>query len=174
MIKCPHCSNEINQADYSKGLSFCPYCGGDLKTPKRSGPPLAFCPYCGNDIGSDMKYCPSCGKEIPVPHPNEVAVMETGSAQLVHKGEAIISSAGKAVKGVFSADRKTKKLYKQWVDNAGLSPDDIPSFEDEMGAVPTSSPERAIGPAGIPLVYIILGASVILFIALIIVVVMIT
>ena len=168
MIKCPHCSSDINQADYSKDLTFCPYCGGDLSVPVQSGPPLSFCPYCGGEITPGMKFCPGCGKEIPVPRHREETLSETVPQQ--HQKGVILGGASKAVKSVFSADRKSKKLYQQWVDNAGLSPDDIPSFDDE-GIVTTEPPsQNSIEIAGIPLRNIILGASFIFIIISIIII----
>ena len=63
------------------------------------------------------------------------------------------------------------KLYRQWVEHAGLPQDDIPKVEEGSPEAPVI--ERMPGQGQrqqIPMVYIVLGVAIILFIISIIIV----
>lgn len=162
-MKCPKCSRDIDQSQFPKGLAFCPYCGGNMAVSKKeSTSSVAFCPYCGQKLSGSMKFCPNCGKEMP-------AVQEPEVQETEHKESEIIDRAASAIRSTFSQDRKKMKLYRQWVEYSGLPQDDIPKVEEGAPEAPVI--ERRLGQQQrIPLVYMVLGVAIILFIISVIIV----
>lgn len=162
-MKCSKCARDIDQSQFPKELAFCPYCGNNLATTrKESASSVAFCPYCGQELSGSMKFCPNCGKEMPVVQKPEVQ-------ETKQKESEIIDRAAGLIKSTFSQDRKNMKLYRQWVEHAGLPQDDIPKSEE---SIPEASVvERRPGQQQrIPLIYMVLGVAIILFIVAIVIV----
>ena len=130
---------------------------------KESASSVAFCPYCGQKLSGPMIFCPGCGKEMPV-------VREPEDQETEHKESEIIDRAASAIRSTFSQDRKKMKLYRQWVEYSGLPQDDIPKVEEGAPEAPVI--ERRPGQQQrIPLVYMVLGVAIILFIIAIVIVV---
>jgi len=103
-----------------------------------------------------MRFCPNCGKEIPI-------VKEPEAETAGHKEHEIIDRATSVIKNTFSQDRKKMKLYRQWVEHAGLPQDDIPRIAEEAPEAPAIERRRGQRQQ-IPMVYIVLGVAIILFI----------
>jgi len=132
------------------------------KKEKVSG--VAFCPYCGQELSGHMKFCPNCGKEMPV-------VKEPEPEEAEHKELEIIDRAAGMIKSTFSQDRKKMKLYRQWVEHAGLPQDDIPKVEEGTTEAPVIERRQEPGQRQqIPTVYLVLGVAIILFIVAIVIV----
>jgi predicted RNA-binding Zn-ribbon protein involved in translation (DUF1610 family) len=122
-MKCSACGKDIDKSRYPSNIKFCPYCGDELHDAAESSV-MQFCPYCGEKLIFLSTFCPHCGNKLAI----------TGDMQ---KGERkdFIEHAAKPVidtlKETFGPERKTKKLYKQWVEYSDLPSREMHSISKE-------------------------------------------
>lgn len=154
-MKCLNCGKDIDESHFPSGLAYCPYCGQDLAS-SREGPDtdrLLFCPYCGQELIGRTNFCPHCGKELLLP-----SKAPAGK----HEAMELIGHAADTIKSTFGQERKLKKLYKQWSEHAGLPDEEIPALLETAREVPA---ERSVKGRNLRTLYILLGVTIIIFIA---------
>ena len=168
-MKCLSCGNEIDESLFPSGLAFCPYCGDSLPAADQGQDieRISFCPYCGQELISQANFCPHCGQQLLT---HDIAPSGEYEGKAVEReGKEFIGRAAAAIKSTFGPERKAKKLYRQWTEHSGLPPEEIPSLAE---AARHTALEEAKESKRFPVLYIVLAAAVLFFIAGIILLVM--
>lgn len=138
-MECTKCGELVDRSMFGSDVSFCPYCGQNLKI---APPPinLAYCPYCGQELIAGARFCPSCGKNLvvknrkkaqPQAYSGYTAATEdyneaSQESSVIKKG---FDSVTRALTYAFSPERKMRRLYGQWAEYADLSPEEIQALE---------------------------------------------
>ena len=123
-MQCPNCTRSIDESLFSASLTFCPYCGQNLKPNGQENGRLAFCSHCGREQFAQTNFCPHCGKQLKVSE-KRFSGHKVGKAFLEQVAQPII----KVARDAFSSEKKTRKLFKQWSEYAELPLKEIPSME---------------------------------------------
>ena len=65
-MRCPGCGKNIDESILPPPLTYCPYCGQNLKasSTERVIEGILFCPYCGKELPGKVSFCPYCGAEL--------------------------------------------------------------------------------------------------------------
>jgi len=155
-MRCPGCGKNIDESILPPPLTYCPYCGQNLKasSTERVIEGKLFCPHCGKELPGKVSFCPYCGAEL--------AKYITIDYDKLKEGE----STERGVKPIIEplpGQRKIRgKLYKEWVKYANLSPEVTPSTK-----VPRDMPvERWKKVQRFPTLYIMLGGGIIVFVVI--------
>ncbi len=157
-MKCSNCSKDIDEDVFPPPLTYCPYCGLKLKdSGADEAETMHFCPHCGKELPGKVSFCPYCGGEIGRRATTPYAVKE--SAEPLRHG-------AKPAEPQPEIDRKTQKLYKQWMKYADLPPEAIPKPEPAPRAAPPGAVKKL---PRIPVMYIVIGLCLIALFVLIIV-----
>lgn len=183
-MRCSKCSRVIDASKFPKGTAFCPYCGNVLKQAQNGKKAaIAYCPFCGQGLPSNATFCPNCGKKIPEePVPQATSELmqsarEEPSEVTKQEGKSLIDYAAGAIKNKISGEGRRNRLFKQWVEFAGLPEESVSDLEKsaiEMEEIRARELEQYYllenKPKRIPNLYLILGAIAVFIIIVLVVV----
>jgi DNA-directed RNA polymerase subunit RPC12/RpoP len=124
-MKCSACGKEIDKSRFPSNITFCPYCGDDMRA---EGTKMQFCPYCGEKLIIQASFCPHCGGKLVVTG-GVTSAKKTGRVDFIGH---IVKPVLNFIKEAFGHERKMKKLYKQWLEYSDLSPEDIPALKKDI------------------------------------------
>ncbi len=136
-MECPKCGEYVDRSMFASDVTFCPFCGQNLKTPPPPPVTLSYCPYCGMELLQGARFCPDCGKNLVVKtkkkehHPEDYS--SSYDYDKSYKGPSFLKrsfdSIARFLTVAFSSERKMRRLYSQWAEYADLSPEEIKALE---------------------------------------------
>lgn len=124
---------------------------------------MPYCPNCGNKVINEMLFCPQCGNRLTT---SKAGFTDTTDTKL---SDYTTETQAKKPEPAPGQKIKKSKLYKQWVEHAGLPnegipakkpPRDMPVREERTGLYPNT---RYLF-IGIAIIIIILCAALVLLI----------
>ena len=82
---------------------------------------MPYCPNCGNKVINGMLFCPQCG--------NKLVTSKAGFTDTTDNKTPDYTTETKAKKAEPAPSHRIKKnkLYKQWMEHAGLPDEEIPA-----------------------------------------------
>lgn len=82
---------------------------------------MPYCSNCGNKVTDGMLFCPQCGNKLIIPKAGFTDIKD------IKTYDYAIEEKAKKPEPVSSQGIKKSKLYRQWVEYAGLPAEEIPS-----------------------------------------------
>jgi len=159
-MKCPRCGRDIDESTFPPPLTYCPYCGQNLRAGSTAEPTgdILFCPHCGKELPGKVNFCPYCGEEVAGRTLTQYPGLE--------KTEPTEYKTKPVVEVPPEQKKKASKLYKQWVKFANLPPEAVPSIETpKETTVRRQKPaERERNGQRFPILYILLGLGIVIMI----------
>ena len=143
---------------------------------------MPFCPKCGNKVGEEDSFCFSCGANLEESRIRLQEGEDTSTTQEIHAQEEPEYESSRAIHidrsmtkqswitsvGTFLSKTKQilkylmtmrkRRLYKQWVEAAGLPPEAIPQDELAEGIIPQIDWKQF----RLILLYVLMGVSVLI------------
>ena len=110
---------------------------------------MPFCTNCGSEITGKMLFCPECGNKLSPPKAgarDEKAYDSGGETE------------GKKAESTVPDSFKKSRLYKQWVEYAGLPAEEIPAAP----AKKERPARKEAGKQNIYILYMLLGLIIII------------
>ena len=113
---------------------------------------MPYCPNCGNEVTDEMLFCPQCGNKLATSRAGFTDTTETK----IH--DYTIETKAEKPEAIPSHEIKKSKLYKQWVQHAGLPDERIPSRKARRDV-----PMREEGGKPSPgVLYLLVGVTVVI------------